>query len=301
MVIPTFNSSVALERAIKSVLIQSFPPFELLVIDDGSTDDSQQIIRAYQDRIHYFRLPHSGFPAIVRNQGILRSRGTHVAFLDADDAWYPDKLAVVAETISQHPEGGVYYSDFVAVDENLRNANRVRCRSISQDAYGALLRTNPIATSTAVVRRECFGACGMFREEIRGPEDWDLWIRISRKFPIVHIPLPLVEYTQHRMGPCLSNSPDFFTNQCKVIEGAFDADPQITGMQRRRILSCLNYGAACGEMFRRRDGKALRYLVNSLRYNPLHWQSYVRLPVVGIRFLVRATARFRMLGSSASR
>jgi len=299
VIIPTFNSSAVLKRAIKSVLDQSLPPFELLVIDDGSTDDSQEIIRAYGDSVHYLRLRHTGFPAIVRNQGILKSRGTHIAFLDSDDAWHADKLAMVAEAIRNHPDAGVYYSDFIAVDEVSRGGNRVSCRDISRDAYKVLLKTNPIATSTAVVRRECFSACGMFSEDIRGPEDWDLWIRISRKFAIVHIPLALVEYTRHRTTPCLSSSPDFFSNQRKVVEGAFDADPNITGMRRRRILSSLHYGAARGEMFRRRDAEAARHLVNSLRYNPLHWQSVVFLPLVGIKLLARATARFWMLGSSA--
>jgi glycosyltransferase involved in cell wall biosynthesis len=300
VIVPTFNSSLVLERAVKSVLNQSLSPLELLVVDDGSTDNSEEIIRAYGDRVRYFRLSHTGFPAIVRNHGILKCRGTHVAFLDSDDAWHSDKLAKVAEAISEHPDAGVYYSDFIAVDENLQFGNLVRCRNISQNAYRSLLGANPIATSTVVVRRECFSACGMFREEIRGPEDWDLWIRISRKFAIVHIPLPLVEYTQHKTVPCLSSSPDFFSNQRKVVERAFEADPEITGMQKRCILSSLHYGAARAEMFRRRDGAAVRHLVSSLRYNPIYLQSYAFLPIASIKFLVRATARFRILGSSAS-
>jgi glycosyltransferase involved in cell wall biosynthesis len=300
-VIPTFNSSAVLERAIKSVLSQSLPPLELLVIDDGSTDDSQQIVRAYKDRVRYYRLPHTGFPAIVRNQGILRSHGTHIAFLDADDTWLPEKLARVAEIIPKHPEAGIYYSDFTVVDENLRVANRVRCRDISKGAYRALLSSNPIATSTAVVRRECFNTCGMFWEEVRGPEDWDLWIRISRRFAIVHIPVLLAQYTQHTSAPSLSDSPDFFNHQRKVVERAFSADPEITGMQRRHILSRLHYGAAREEMKRWRNAEALRYLVKSLRYDPFQWEGYIFLPLVGIRSLVRAKASSRILGSPAPR
>ena len=105
VVIPTFNRSPVLKRAIESVLAQSFLDYEILVMDDGSTDDTQAVVESFHDqRICYYWAENSGGPATPRNRGIDAARADWICFLDADDLWYPDKLERVAEEIKRNPD-----------------------------------------------------------------------------------------------------------------------------------------------------------------------------------------------------
>src|SRR6266581_2230583 len=151
-IIPTYNSSSMLPRAIDSVLNQSYLATEILVIDDGSDDSTREVAQTYGNKIRYVVLAHTGCPGAVRNHGIAESRGDYVAFLDADDVWYPNKLETIAQLTAKYPETGLFYSDFNFVDEQLHFLRRARCKDISGHAYKRLLRDTPIATSTVVVR-----------------------------------------------------------------------------------------------------------------------------------------------------
>src|SRR5436309_855641 len=111
VVIPTFNSADYLVQAIQSVLAQTYQDFEILVVDDASTDHTEEAIQPFADRVIYLRQERGG-PSVARNRGILQAKGELIAFLDADDLWRPNKLARQVEYLNQHPEACLVYTDF---------------------------------------------------------------------------------------------------------------------------------------------------------------------------------------------
>ena len=286
-ILPAYNCSSTIARAIDSVLVQTYPLSEILVIDDGSTDDTREVVQGYGDSVRYFVLPHSGYVALVRNRGIVESRGDYLAFLDADDAWHPNKLEEVARFIGRNPEAGLFYSDFNVVDETLRFLYRARCGKLSRDPYKRLLRHTPIATSTAVVKRDCFEVCGLFLQNVAACEDWEMWIRISRKFHVVYLPLPLSEYTFHKKAPSLSNTEDWFSAQLQVLEKVFGNDPDLTEKEKRRICAWAHYRAGRLRSIRGQDQEALLSFRSSIREDFFQWRSWLFIVLLGMNSLVR--------------
>jgi glycosyltransferase involved in cell wall biosynthesis len=272
IIIPTYNRSNVIGEALDSVSAQTFQNYEVIVVDDGSTDDTCEALKPYADRIRYFKQLNKG-PAAARNRGVVESRGEYIAFLDSDDLWYFDKLAQVAEAVQDHPEAGLFYSDFRLVNK-LHNHSRIqRCKHIVGNAYYQLLLFNFIGTSTVVVKRGCFDICGLFCEALFGPEDWDLWIRIARKFPIVHIPATLVEHVQQSCGS-VSASPEALEASRRVIERALAANPRLGRRQRAQIEARLCYKEGVRYLQRGKREESLAHFSDAIRSNPLFLRSY---------------------------
>ena len=195
MVISTYNRADACERALRSALAQTEPPLEVLVCDDGSTDDTETRMRAWEvrdQRVRYLRLPvNSGTPATTRNVGIKHARGDLVAFLDDDDEWLPGKLAAQKKATAD--------ADVIAT-----NALRRDGSLYFQDAPDAwrptrleMLRANPIIASSALIRREPLLSAGGFPTDLRsrGLEDYVTWLDLSlRGLRILVIGEALVRY-----------------------------------------------------------------------------------------------------------
>ena len=200
VVIPTFNRAELLPAAIRSVLNQTFQDFEILIVDDGSSDTTPDIVKTFDDkRIHYIRhaVPRGG--AAARNTGIAHSRGEYVAFLDDDDEWYPQKLARQMEVMRKsEPEVAAIYSGYFVVE---RATGRVCGRMTPKskgDLSSELLATNPIGgTSCMLVRKDSLEKVGCFDENLPSFQDRDLWIRLSREFRFDYIEEPLLNYYVH--------------------------------------------------------------------------------------------------------
>ena len=200
VVIPTFNRAELLPAAIRSVLNQTFQDFEILIVDDGSSDTTPDIVKTFDDkRIHYIRhaVPRGG--AAARNTGIAHSRGEYVAFLDDDDEWYPHKLARQMEVMRKsEPEVAAIYSGYFVVE---RATGRVCGRMTPKskgDLSSELLATNPIGgTSCMLVRKDSLEKVGCFDENLPSFQDRDLWIRLSREFRFDYIEEPLLNYYVH--------------------------------------------------------------------------------------------------------
>ena len=195
-VIATYNYGRFVTEAIESVLAQTYPEVEIVVVDDGSTDDTQQRLAAYAGRIRSVYQANQSVAA-ARNTGIQASRGSLIAFLDADDLWHPQKLDLQVRYLAQHPEVGL-----VAVD---RLREGVAHWPV---LHGASPRAQPIsleeliiqpyfAPSGVLVRKECFARVGSFDTGLRNAEDYDMWIRIAAAFPIVKLEVPLWWYRVH--------------------------------------------------------------------------------------------------------
>lgn len=190
VIIPTFNRAHTLPRAVRSVLEQDFRDLEVIIIDDGSRDNTQSIVRGFDDsRIKYIKLDKNVGAAAARNVGISSSRGKYIAFQDSDNVWIEGKLKKQIEIFTQLPDRvGVLYSRILRIGGNKREfVPGFQDKVKTGDIHNELLSRNFVDLSAAVVRRECFVNQGMFDEDLPCFQDWELWIRISRDFEFHYV------------------------------------------------------------------------------------------------------------------
>ena len=187
IIMPNYNKSQYLSFSIESVLEQTYPFFELIIIDDGSLDDSVRIIESYKDsRIMLIKQENSG-AAAARNNGIKNARFNFVAFLDSDDIWLPHFLEKMVSLINSFPDAGAYSCAFFKekIDaDNLKKYDRIKCLDskdyIIDNYYDSVLNgTEAMTASTTVVRKTVFELCGLFPVGLKNWEDFDMWIRIA--------------------------------------------------------------------------------------------------------------------------
>lgn len=285
VVIPTYNRAHRILRAVESVLSQTFKDFEIWVIDDGSVDDTEAVLRPFEGRLNYWHQRNGGV-ANARNTGIEKSRGAYIAFLDSDDWWYPRKLEVVARAIEENPSAGLFYSKFDVSDHTCRKLWTPHIRGVSGHAYKALLVKDFVATSTAVVRKDCFDQAGMFDTALSGCEDWDMWIRIARFFPIQFIPEILVAY--ERLSPdSLGVTTPWVTAAEEVVNKAIYADDQLEPVVKRQMYFSLAFFKGLVHLGRREDALARKGFRTALSLNPLAWKAWIYLIVLSFPTLRR--------------
>jgi glycosyltransferase involved in cell wall biosynthesis len=194
VVIATFNMAQYLPNAVQSVLCQSMSDLEVHIVDDGSTDNTHEVVRSFSDaRILYHR-QHNGGQAKAKNNGIQASRGRFIAFLDADDAWMPHKLATQLPLFEASPAVGVVYSPAIYIDATGKEIPPFLPTRHRGRVAGPLLIENFVTFPSTVVRRECFSTAGLFDEAIPMAIDYDLWLRISVQHEFDYVDEPLLYY-----------------------------------------------------------------------------------------------------------
>ena len=181
VVIPVYNQAQYLSETIDSVLGQTYRNFEIIIIDDGSTDASPVIARHYGDSIRYFRQENQGL-AGARNSGIHAARSDIICLLDSDDAWSPAYLEKMMEMVSRHAGATVFYCQAQCIDANGQILPQIvgGSRTRSDDTYRTLLRANFLIPSTITMRRPAIIDAGLFDVAFRRLQDWELWIRLSK-------------------------------------------------------------------------------------------------------------------------
>ncbi len=179
-------------EALESVLQQTRPPREIIVVDDGSQDDTPARLAAYGDRIRVIRQEQPQGVSAARNRGIAAATGEWLAFLDSDDLWRPDKLARQCAALREHPEYLVCYSD----EEWRRHGNWMnqgkKHRKYSGWIYPRCLPLCIISPSSILLHRNVFAQAGLFDEGLPACEDYDLWLRITWQFPVLFLPERLI-------------------------------------------------------------------------------------------------------------
>lgn len=191
VVIPTFNRADCLKRAVDSVLRQSCKSFELIVVDDGSDDNTKELIKRYGSRVIYFYQKNSGVSS-ARNKGIALSRGEYVAFLDSDDEWKPDKLAVQVDFFKKNRDALICQTDEIWIRGGSHLNPQKKHKKYSGFIFEKCLPLCIISPSAVMIDRRVFKETGVFDESFPACEDYDLWLRISSVYPIYLIEKKLV-------------------------------------------------------------------------------------------------------------
>ncbi len=192
VVIPTFNREATLGRAIESVLRQTFPPAEIIVVDDGSTDDSGKVVRRKFPQVRYFFQKNSGV-SVARNRGILMSRHPFVAFLDSDDEWLPEKLNRQREALLKPNAPRICHSNEIWFRSGKRVNPKARHRKFGGYIYEKCLPLCCISPSSAVIHKSVFKTVGYFDPAFPVCEDYDLWLRVCARYPVLYIEDPLIK------------------------------------------------------------------------------------------------------------
>jgi glycosyltransferase involved in cell wall biosynthesis len=239
VVIPAYNAAATIERAIRSVLIQD-EPIEIVVVDDGSTDETAGMVRSFTDeRIVVLRSEANRGAAAARNLGIAWSRGKYVAFLDADDAWRPDKLAIQVKMMERDPGLVLCTCDSVFVGpsgEIRRRSHAYRPPVSGPDAWRALLTYSFIATPTVLARRDDLVALGGFNEALPVAEDLDLWIRLALRGSVGVVREVLVEIHDQPDSLLKRHRHDESEYVMRLLDGHLAAlQHRLAGSEVRRI------------------------------------------------------------------
>lgn len=205
IIIPAYNAEQYIVQSIESVLNQTHKHFEIIAVNDGSTDTTEDLIlsisKQYPAKIKYLRQTNKGVSS-ARNRAIRESRGEYLAFLDADDIWLPNKLESLISAFTENPEVVLCYSDAYSITANgdLGDTLMRHNNPISGMVLPGLLEQNFILTSTVMLKRHCFFESEGFIECIHLGEDYHLWLRIARLWPVHYVNKPLVGYRLNHLG-----------------------------------------------------------------------------------------------------
>lgn len=197
VIIPNYNHAHYLGDAIRSVLDQEYPNYEILVIDDGSTDNSREVVGKFGSQIRYIWQSNQGLSA-ARNTGIAASQGTCIGLLDADDIWSPNYLSTMVPVLAADHGIGAVYCGWRYIDSSGSELPRTSIRTVPPEQfYTAFAYMNFLVPSGVLVRRSCFDDLGLFDKRFHACEDRDMWLRISSKYHMVGVPQALVRYRIH--------------------------------------------------------------------------------------------------------
>lgn len=197
VIIPTWNRADTLKAAVNSVLNQTYPVMEVLICDDGSTDNSQAIILSITDkRVRWIDCGRNGRPAIPRNMGVKESKGEWIAFLDSDDVWLPQKVAKQMQALDEYRECLAVSCNAMKVDALQKNQTVFHSVDRLKFRFKDLAETNYIICSSALMHRSLFQLTGGFpeKEEFKAIEDYSLWLKVAAFTEWIYLKEPLLNY-----------------------------------------------------------------------------------------------------------
>ncbi len=276
VIIPTYNRSAILLEAVDSVLKQSHQNFELWVVDDGSTDNTRQIIEQIADRRVFYLFQENAGPAAARNTGIGKARGKYIAFLDSDDLWHPRKLEKQMAVFRKESGVGLISTWSTYLNSEGRFLFKKSCRAKDTKDYLKYLLLHPdkafTGTPTLLVKKECFDRVGLFDEGQLLFEDWDLCFRIGLHFDIRVINEPLTTIrTDEQSFSSLSDEPRFKTMHLRYLEKAFGQEGLPEEILKIKSKSYSNAFLSLGHraLYRSKNKRRAReFFSQSLRCDP---------------------------------
>jgi glycosyltransferase involved in cell wall biosynthesis len=238
VIVPTYNRGNYLKKAISSVLSQTFKDFEIIVINNYSTDNTLEVINQFKDsRIKVINFKNEGIIAKSRNQGICQSTGKYIAFLDDDDLWISDKLQVQVKYLEENPICGMVYSNVFKIDENDGKHGLLLIPKQLKNGriFSYLVHENIIPILSVLMKREVVQQIGLFNEDvaIKAAEDYEYWLRISLHFDICYIDKVLASYRTH--SECVSGATNRPLKWQIVLSRFLDA-PDVSENDRTEIV-----------------------------------------------------------------
>ena len=269
VIIPAYNSMKYLPETLSSVLEQTFTDFEVLIIDDGSSDQIEAWAQAQTDpRVKFISQKNQGV-SVARNTGIKNARGEYIAFLDADDLWQPTKLEKQVNCLNANPQVGLVHNWIFLIDQYSNKTGNLWASRTQGHVWQNLVERNTIACCSVMVRRSCFTSTGVFDPSLRSAEDWDMWIRIAAEYPVAVIEEPLASY---RLLPNSKskNFPLVEKSLSRIIEKNFASAPAhlLHIKQRSYGYANLNLAWKAIQSVDHDEAKAWKYRAAALRYYP---------------------------------
>jgi len=307
VVVPCKDMGAYVGQAIQSALSQTRPPYEIIVVDDGSTDNTCDVVRGFPAGVKLLPGPGRG-SAISRNIAILAATGEYIAFLDADDLWYPQHLELQITQMLQ--EGRAFsFSDFHrAADPSLpgQSMHAGYTQVAEGQVFSRLLRENFVPTSSGVVRRDLLALTGLFKPQLRGGQDFDLWLRIARESEFTWL-RPCLVFLRHHSGNITGSSkyPYFHVRVWEEIRREHTDCDGNDRLYIRHRLGLAEYNAGRHAIRQQDFAKARGYLFRAALhgYNLLvsvPWLLISCAPSVLISTLLRAKRRLLPSGTNPS-
>lgn len=286
VVIPAYNCGPLAAEAVASALAQTAPPAEVIVVDDGSTDDTAGHLAGFGPPVRVVRQPNGGVAA-ARNRGVAEAAGDWVGFLDADDVWHPRKLEVQLAAAAARPDLGLIGAG--TYDWPAPAHPPAADARLAEVRFADLVVRNDFVTSTLLVKAEVLRAAGPFDTRLQGPEDHDLWLRAARLAPAANLRAALAGY--RTVEGSLSKNARRMEDGMRLILDKLEAAGAFRGrpLLRRKAWGYFRY--ACGYMYHRAGDRpaAVGRLARSLAGYPLPYgRADVRAPLGRVRLLAAA-------------
>jgi len=196
VIIPSYNRAHYIKETIDSILAQTYKNFEIIVIDDGSSDNTREVLEAYKDRISYFYQENQGV-ASTRNRGVEEARGEYVSFLDCDDIWFPEKLEKQIEYVNEHPHVALVCAEVHIINSDGKFVKHVKRDESLPLTFENLFEQSLVHVPTTIVKRQVILALGGFDPTVAISDDYDLWLRLIKRYSCHYMPIPLAKYRIH--------------------------------------------------------------------------------------------------------
>ncbi|HLE62976.1 MAG TPA: glycosyltransferase [Pyrinomonadaceae bacterium] len=294
-----YNHVRFVRQCLESAQSQTYRDFEHVVVDDGSSDGTADILQSFAGKINYIRQENRGTHAAI-NRGIRASSGKYIALLDSDDIWLPNKLELQIQRLDESPETGLVYSQANVIDPtgNPKNNGEPIGRPFADPrrTYEELLKDNHIPALTAVFRRSCAEEVGYFNESLKAMSDWDLWIRIAAKWSTSFVPEVLAHYRDHGNNTwhALVKNGRVDKERLLVLRNAAAAiaDTDSDAGEKREVIDSLfrelALKTAYGLWYRHHYSEARAYLLFALSIRPMLLKDAVL--ALRLRFIPRLVA-----------
>lgn len=280
VVIPTYNYGRFIGETIDSVLTQTYAIAEVIVVDDGSTDETEEVVKNFGEKVRYINQQNLGVGA-ARNKGVESSTGEFIAFLDADDTWLPEKIEKQITKFAMDGEVGLVHCGMREFDAETGDTLQLL---INGDegwvADGLLLFEKPVVNvsgSSIAVSRKAFNECGGFDTRLKNGEDWEFCLRVARKYKVGFIAEPLVNYRNHGVNAHLNVS-EMEHSTLIAWAKAFDTTDENVRRIRRRSYGNLHKVLAGSFLQSGQYGGFVRNLIKSLWFRPSFIGYYLTVP-----------------------
>lgn len=280
VIIPTYNRARFVGEAIDSVLAQTYKDYEIIVVDDGSTDNTQEVLKHYGHKIRYFRQENKGISA-ARNLALEKARGEYIAFLDDDDLWLPEKLEKQIDVLERNPDLAFVASETHVINGKGEIIDRFKRGKGDVETFENLRQQYFVPMLTTVVRRKCLDSVGGFNPSLPICQDHDLWLRLAKIYKFRYIDVPLAKYRMHANN--ITKNLDQYLRDHLVIATASEFVSDMPFVERRIRKSKVYYRFA--EQY---------YLTNSFAKAGINFlKAWLTYPLIGGQYWPKGLRNLR--------